>query len=168
MRDWGSLLSTGAPNVQVGWRCKVLLVAFTESLCCGKCRKRHFALIERVSFVETANCLYSWRGTGGPITTVMVESHMRVLGRFLLGLLHLLPARAFAVLLLGLERRGRGSGGSVVVVLLGSTQRGAEQQVADPGFNEGEGRAVGVSSSHQHLEGRDVSQSLNSWTFVTN
>lgn len=38
-----------------------------------------------------------------------------------------------------------------MVVFLRSTQRGAEQQVANPGLDEGEGGAVRVSGSHHHL-----------------
>lgn len=44
------------------------------------------------------------------------------------------------------------------MVFLRSTQRGAEQQVANPGFNEGEGGAVRVSSGHRHLKQEDVSK----------
>lgn len=47
-----------------------------------------------------------------------------------------------------------------MVVLLGSTQRGAEKQVADPGFDEGEGRAVRVSGSHHNLRKEEKSESF--------
>lgn len=46
----------------------------------------------------------------------------------------------------------------MVVVLLGAPQGGAEQQVAHPGLNEGEGGAVGVSGGHHHLEAEGDSQ----------
>lgn len=39
-----------------------------------------------------------------------------------------------------------------MVVFLRDAQRGAEQQVADPGLDEGEGGAVRVSGGHKHLE----------------
>ena len=39
-----------------------------------------------------------------------------------------------------------------MVVFLRAGQRGAEQQVADPGLDEGKGGAVGVSGGHKHLE----------------
>lgn len=70
----------------------------------------------------------------------------------LLGFLHLPPAGAFAQFLLGFDRRG-GDGGSVVMVILWSGEGGAKKHVADPGFNEGEWRAVGVSGCHHNLRG---------------
>lgn len=76
----------------------------------------------------------------------------------LLGFLDLPLASAFAQLLLGFERGSWGSSGRMMVVFLRSTQRGAKQWVANPGFNEGEGGAVRVSSSHHHLEDQDVRQ----------
>lgn len=39
----------------------------------------------------------------------------------------------------------------MVVVILRSAHRGAEQQEANPGLDEGEGGAVRVTSSHHHL-----------------
>lgn len=47
-----------------------------------------------------------------------------------------------------------------VVVFIRPAQRGAKQQVADPGFNEGKGRAVRVSSGHHHLRRDDVDQRI--------
>lgn len=44
----------------------------------------------------------------------------------------------------------------MVVVFLRSTQRGAEQQVANPGLNEGEGRAVRMTGGHHHLREEGV------------
>ena len=44
------------------------------------------------------------------------------------------------------------------MVFLRATQRGAEQQVADPGLDEGEGGAMRVSGGHHHLEEDGVSQ----------
>lgn len=70
----------------------------------------------------------------------------------LLSFLHLPPASAFAQLLLGFDRRSW-DGGRVVVVFLRSSEGGAKKHVADPGFDEGEGRAVGVSGCHHNLRG---------------
>lgn len=39
----------------------------------------------------------------------------------------------------------------MVVVVLRSAHRGAEEQEANPGLDEGEGGAVRVTSSHHHL-----------------
>lgn len=78
---------------------------------------------------------------------------------FLLSFLHFPLASTFAQLLLGFERGGWGNG-RVMVVLLGSTQWGAEKQVADPGFDEGEGRAMRVSGSHHNLRGEETSESF--------
>lgn len=48
----------------------------------------------------------------------------------------------------------------VVVVVLGSAQSGAEQQEANPGLDEGEGGAVGVTSRHHHLKGNSNTRTL--------
>lgn len=45
----------------------------------------------------------------------------------------------------------------MMVVFLRSAERGAEQQVANPGLNEGEGGAVRVSGGHHHLKKDGVS-----------
>lgn len=42
----------------------------------------------------------------------------------------------------------------MVVVLLTTSQRGAKQQMANPGLDEGEGGAVRVAGSHPDLEGK--------------
>lgn len=92
----------------------------------------------------------------------MAESQTQICrGRapFLFSFLHFPLASTFAQLLLGFERGGWGDGG-VMVVLLGSAQWGAEKQVADPGFDEGEGRAVRVSGSHHNLRGEEKSESF--------
>lgn len=47
-----------------------------------------------------------------------------------------------------------------MVVLLGCTQWGAEKQVADPGFDEGEGRAVRVPGRHHNLRKEEKSESF--------
>lgn len=70
--DHHTVLSTDADVHKhintLGLKCPGWAVVFTESLCCGKCRKHHFALIERVSFGKTSNCLFPWKGMGSPIT----------------------------------------------------------------------------------------------------
>jgi len=75
--------------------------------------------------------------------------------RILLRLLGLPLAGAVAELLLALGGGGGGGGGSacapVVVVRGAATQRGAEERVAEPGLDEGEGGAVGVAGGHRHL-----------------
>lgn len=63
-------------------------------------------------------------------------------------------ADALIQLLLALERRRRGSGRRMMVVLFSAAERRAKQQVTDPGLNEGEGGAVGVSGRHHHLWGQ--------------
>lgn len=98
--------------------------------------------------------LFPWnRNKGNP---VMVESRTPVCwspASALLSFLHLPPASAFAQLLLGFGRRGWDGGRVVVVVFLWSSEGGAKKHVADPGFEEGEGRAVGVSGCHHNLRG---------------
>lgn len=42
-----------------------------------------------------------------------------------------------------------------MVVLLTTSQRRAEQQVADPGLNESKGGAVRVPGGHHHLRGEN-------------
>lgn len=77
----------------------------------------------------------------------------------LLSFLHFSFACAFAQLLLGLQRGGRGHSRRVmVVVVLRSTQRRAKQQEANPGLHKGEGGAMRVTSSHYHLRGDGTSQ----------
>lgn len=80
---------------------------------------------------------------------------------FLLGLLGLPLASPVAQLLLGFEGWSR-SRSVVVVILLTATQGGAEEQMANPGFNEGEGGAVRVTGSRHHLEDQWDTQ-RNSW-----
>lgn len=73
----------------------------------------------------------------------------------LLRFLDLPLAGAFAQLLFAFERRGRcGAGGSVMVVLLAAAEGRAEQQVTNPGLDEGEGGTVRVSGRHHHLGGQ--------------
>lgn len=43
----------------------------------------------------------------------------------------------------------------MMVVLLTTSQRRAEQQVADPGLNESKGGAVRVPGGHHHLRGEN-------------
>lgn len=76
----------------------------------------------------------------------------------LLSFLDLPLASAFAQFLLGFERGSWSSSGRMMVVFHRYAQRGAKQQVANPGLNEGEGGAMRVSSSHHHLEEEEVSQ----------
>lgn len=82
----------------------------------------------------------------------------------LLGFLGLPLAGAFTQLLLALERRSRGGcSRRVMVVLLAAAQRRAEQQVTNPGLNEGEGGAVRVSGGHHHLEGQRDAHKINKY-----
>lgn len=46
----------------------------------------------------------------------------------------------------------------MVVVVLASARRGAEQQEANPGLDEGEGGAVRVTGGHHHLRSDKASQ----------
>lgn len=46
----------------------------------------------------------------------------------------------------------------MVVIVLRGAQRGAEQEVANPGLDEGEGGAVRVTSSHEDLQGHKKCQ----------
>lgn len=46
----------------------------------------------------------------------------------------------------------------MVVVVLGSAQRRAKKQEANPGLHKGERGAMRVTSSHHHLRGDGVSQ----------
>lgn len=97
---------------------------------------------------------------GSPITlTPRWWSLLRTDAGNLLRFLHFPFARAFAQLLLGLQWGGGGHSRSVVVVaVLRSAQRGAEQQETDPGLHKGEGGAMRVTSGHHHLRGDDTSQ----------
>ena len=134
-------------------KCETVAVVFTESSCHVKCRKHHFfALTGRAS----SNCPFPQKGMGCPHHVAAARASQMQFHRcnamFLLGFLGLPLASALAQLLLGFDRWGGGGGGGVVVVLLRAAQRGAEQQVADPGLDEGEGGAVGVPGGHHHLE----------------
>lgn len=135
-------------------------VVFTESSYCGKCKTHHFALIQRVLFLKLPMFLER-NGKPHHVEATTVESHTWTDRSVLLGFLHFPLAGAFAQLLLGFQRWSWGGGGRMtVVVFIRPAQRGAKQQVADPGFNEGEGRAVRVSSGHHHLRRDDADQRI--------
>lgn len=93
----------------------------------------------------------TWRPRGRVRCSSPVQRHL------LLGFLDLPLASTFTQLLLGFERWGGsgGGGGGVMVVLVRRAQRGTEQQVANPGLDEGEGGEVRVPGGHHHLRGQE-------------